>query len=118
MANAATWTERVAAWRASGLTSGQFCTGRDFAPKTLLRWSSELRQTPGPTIRHDRIEQAAGKKPEIRLARVIRSRASVEVPGAAIVVVVDGVRVEVGRGASRDVLTMVLGALTDLRGNE
>ena len=59
------------------------------------------------------MEPEAAKRPEIRLARVVRARSPVEVPGAAIVVVVDGARVEVGRGASREVLTMVLDALTE-----
>ena len=115
MANAAEWTERVAAWRASGLTADQFCAGRDFACRTLLRWSSELgRSAAGPTIRLARAE-AVPKKPEIALARVVRTRPTVEIPGAAIVIVVDGARVEVGRGASREVLTMVLDALAERR---
>jgi len=113
MANAAEWTERVAAWRASGQTADEFCAGRDFACRTLLRWSSELGLTAvGPTIRLARVEPVP-KKPEIALARVIRTRAPVEVPGAAVVIVVDGARVEVGRGASREVLTMVLNALAE-----
>ena len=117
MANAAEWTERVAAWRASGLTADQFCAGRDFACRTLLRWSSELGRTAvGPTIRFARavpVPVPVPKKPEIALARVIRTRAPVEIPGAAIVIVVDGARVEVGRGAAREVLLMVLDALSE-----
>lgn len=132
MANAADWAERVAEWRASGVTAAQFCAGRDYAARTLLRWSSELRVTPErPTIELARVEPDAAKRPEIRLARVVRVRGSttlpptrtppmprapVEVPGAAIVVVVDGTRVEVGRGASREVLAMVLDALAERSG--
>lgn len=115
MANAAEWAERVAAWRASGLTAAQFCAARDYAAKTLLRWSSELRLTDaGSAIELARVEPGA----EIRLARVVRARVSapVEVPGAAIVVVVGGARIEVGRGASREVLTMVLDTLTERSG--
>ena len=126
MANAADWAERVAEWRASGVTAAQFCAGRDYAARTLLRWSSELRVT--PTIELARVEPDAAKRPEIRLARVVRARgpttlpptrtppmlrAPVVIPGAAIVVVVDGARVEVGRGASREVLSMVLDALAE-----
>jgi hypothetical protein len=82
----------------------------------------------GPTIELARVEPDAAKRPEIRLARVIRARgpttlsprptpqmprASVVISGAAIVLVVDGARVEVGRGASREVLAMVLDALAE-----
>lgn len=58
------------------------------------------------------------KTRRIRLARVVRVRAaaSVEGPGATIVVVVDGARVEVGGGASREVLAMVLDALAERSG--
>lgn len=115
MANAAEWAERVAAWRASGVTSAQFCAGRDYAARTLLRWSSELRVTPGVPTVLARVQSVETKGPEIRLARVVRARA-VEVPGAAIVVVVEGARIEVGGGASREVLTMVLDALADRSG--
>ena len=97
------------AWRASGLTAAQFCDGREYAARTLLRWSSELRLT-RPTTALARIEPVT-KAPEI--ARVIRVRAPVEIPGAAIVVVLSDARVEVGRGASRKVLTMVLDALSE-----
>lgn len=107
----------MAAWRTSGVTAAQFCVGRDYAAKTLLRWSSELGQTSaGPAIELGRLEPGALKRPEIRLARVVRARAPVEVPGAAIVVVIEGARVEVGRGASREVLSMVLDALTERSG--
>lgn len=98
----------MVAWRASGLTAAQFCDGGEYAARTLLRWSSELRLT-RPTTTLARIEPVT-KAPEI--ARVIRARA-VEVPGAAIVVVLGDARVEVGRGASREVLSMVLDALSE-----
>ena len=111
MANAAEWTKRVVAWRASGHTAAQFCAGRDFAARTLLRWSSELRLiSASPTTALVRIEPVT-KAPEI--ARVIRVRAPVEIPGAAIVVVLSDARVEVGPGASREVLSMVLDALSE-----
>ncbi len=72
-----------------------------------------------------RLGKAAAKAPVVRLARVVRApppvpmtlpSAPVVVPGAAIVVVVGGARVEVGRGASREVLAMVLETLTDRSG--
>lgn len=43
-----TWAQRVAEWRASGQTAGEFAAGRGFAASTLRWWSSRLRrQTPG-----------------------------------------------------------------------
>lgn len=73
------------------------------------------------------LRREAPKPRAIRLARVVRAsgptapptptppmqRPALVVPGAAIAVVVDGARVEVGPGASREVLAMVLDALAE-----
>lgn len=113
MANREVWLERVEAWRSSGLSSIVFAEGKDFTGGGLRHMAHLLRRD--------------APKPVIRLARVVRSRrptppsppptlrplAPVVVPGAAIVVVVGGARVEVGRGACREVLSMVLEALAE-----
>ena len=106
------WLKRVEAWRKSGQSSIAFAEGKAFT---------------GGGLRHmaHRLRKAAAKPQEIRLARVVRApqpttpstpplpRLRVVVPGAAIVVAVDGARVEVGPGASREVLVMVLEAFAE-----
>ena len=111
MENHEVWLKRVEAWRKSGLSSVAFAEGTDFTGGGLRHMAHLLRRDP--------------PKPRvIRLARVVRAQqptppspplpvAPVAVPGAAIVVVVGGARVEVGRGASREVLAMVLEALAE-----
>ena len=61
MADRATWARRVAEWRASGLTSVEFCEGRDFTAGGLRHGAHRLQQ---------------GRKqamPEVRLVRVRRT---------------------------------------------
>lgn len=117
MASANIWVKRVEEWRKSGLSSVAFAEGKDFTGGGLRNMAHVLRRD-------------AAKPREIRLARVVQVRRSttpstppfapraqppapVVVPGAAIVVVVDGARVEVSRGASREVLAMVFEALSE-----
>ena len=112
MASANVWVKRVEKWRKSGLSSVAFAEGKAFTGGGLRHMAHVL-------------EAVAPKPKEIRLARVVRSqrppppptppmrRTVVVVPGAAIAVVVDGARVEVGPGASREVLAMVLEALAE-----
>lgn len=59
---AAKWAKRVAEWRKSGLTSVQFCEGREFSAGGLRHWAY-------------RLAQGAGKTPRttIRMARVLRA---------------------------------------------
>lgn len=108
------WLKRVEAWRKSGQSSIAFAEGKPFTGGGLRHMAYRLRK-------------AAAKPPVVRLARVVRAPppvpvprtvplAPVVVPGAAIVVLVGGARVEVSRGASREVLTMVLATLTDRSG--
>ena len=103
--------KRVEDWRKSGLSSVAFAEGKGFSGGGLRSMAHVLGEEPGSK--------------EIRLARVVRpqrspppptppmGRAAVVVPGAAITVVIDGARVEVGPGASREVLAMVLDALAE-----
>lgn len=112
MANANIWVKRVEAWRKSGLSSVVFAEGKDFTGGGLRNMAHVLKRE-------------AAKPQEVRLARVVRAprppapptppmrRPRLVVPGAAIAVVIDGARVEVGPGASREVLVMVLEALAE-----
>lgn len=45
------WAERVASWRASGLTAQEFCRGKGFAPGSLRLWASKLRRLNADTSR-------------------------------------------------------------------
>ena len=98
------WLKRVEAWRKSGQSSIAFAEGKPFT---------------GGGLRHmaHRLRKAAAKPPTIRLARVVRAPSPVAPVGAAIVLVVGAARIEVGPGASREVLTTVLAALAE-RGRE
>ncbi len=52
-----TWAARVAAWRASGQTSEDYCSDKDFTAGALRHWSSRLKRVRA-----------------LRLARVVRRR--------------------------------------------
>lgn len=87
-----TWKKRVAEWRASGLSSAEFAAGRGFTGSGLRHMAHRLRS-----------------EPEVRLARV--EVVAERVPSEAPVVVragAGGVRIEVTRGFSREVLAAVL----------
>lgn len=101
MANEHVWAKRVEAWRKSGLSSVAFAEGKGFTGGGLRHMAYRLRR-------------AAAKPPVIRLARVVRARASaVASAGAAVVVVIGEARIEVQPGASREALAVVLEALAD-----
>jgi hypothetical protein len=125
-ANEAMWSERVAAWRASGLTSEAFCEGREFTAGGLRHWAHRLERAPkarqstkrrqhraaAPSIRLARVVRPAGKQGELteegapRLAREqMRDRA------AGITLEVGRVRVAVEPGVDRETLEVVLAVL-------
>ena len=64
-----TWAARVAAWRASGQTSEDYCSDKDFTAGALRRWSSRLKR-----VRASELEAAIDAAPALRLARVVRRR--------------------------------------------
>ncbi|MGH3428090.1 MAG: IS66 family insertion sequence element accessory protein TnpA [Mycobacteriales bacterium] len=67
MANTTLWKNRVAAWRASGLSSTDFCAGKGFTAGGLRHWAYRLRKKEaGPT--KPRVEP-------VRLVRVVRASA-------------------------------------------
>jgi hypothetical protein len=105
MSRAAEWSVRVAEWRASGLTSKEFCKEREYSASHLLYWSSTLRRKGGGA------RQRPGR--DVALARVVRrdQRESVVTPSAAIVVRTKRALVEVRPGVDRTTLAAVFEAL-------
>ena len=59
------WAARVAAWRASGLTSSEFCRNKSYTPGALRLWAHLLGKQEAA---HD----TPGRSPAPRLARVQR----------------------------------------------
>lgn len=79
------------------MTAPAFCAGKGYESSTLRYWASRLKRG------------AAGAKPVVRLARVVRTRtAEVDAP---IVVELGGARVVVRRGFDRAVLAAVFDAV-------
>lgn len=92
MADAETWAKRVAEWRASGLTAGEFAAGRGFGGSTLRWWASRLGR-----------EQSA-------FVRVVTAP-SAEVRDGPVEVHVGEARVVVRSGFDRATLAEVLAVL-------
>jgi hypothetical protein len=109
MSKAAEWSARVAEWRASGLTSKEFCKEREYSASHLLYWSSTLRRKGGDA------RQRPGR--DVALARVVRrdQRESAVTPGAAIIVRTKRALVEVRPGVDRGTLAAVFEALGAVR---
>lgn len=111
MADAQTWNERVAEWRASGQAAEEYCKGKDFSPGTLYRWSSRLRPAA------DKSKEHAPVRPHERmeLVRVVRAPPRAEAAATAgmgaVLVEVEGVRVVVPPGADAGAVRVVLEAL-------
>src|SRR6185295_2079127 len=112
MADTKLWKRRVEEWRASGLSSKEFCTGQDFTPGGLRHWAHRLRTMEG---------QRARPAPEVvRLARVVRaaaprvSRAPAASPagqGPPLMLEAQGVRIAVRPGFCAATLSSVLDVL-------
>lgn len=93
----------MGAWRASGKSATEFCTGQEFTAKSLQWWAWHF----GAKKRKKR---ATTSKP--RFARVIAKRDIVTSRSeASVVVLVGGARIEIGSGADRAVVSMVLESL-------
>jgi hypothetical protein len=108
MTNMATWATRVEAWRASGLTSAEFCAGSGFSAGGLRNAAHQL----------ERQAQMVGRSPRVPLARVVRAPAAPTASEAApaqaarVVIEVGRARVAVAPGADRATLATVLELLT------
>lgn len=95
MASQAEWSKRVSEWRRSGLSTAEFCRGRDFAASTLRWYSSRLRPRGEPEP----------KTAMIAVVRdAVRSRDSV-------LVELEGALVHVPTGADLATLATVFEAL-------
>lgn len=94
MADRATWTKRVAAWRASGLSARKFAERAGCAPSTLKWWAWRLgRESPA-------------------IVRVVREKTGLAATESApIVVELRGARVIVPAGFDQASLRDVLAAL-------
>jgi transposase len=106
------WEKRVEQWRASGLSSTEFCKDRDFTPGGLRHWAHRLRVLQG---------QSPGQQREpVRFARVVRACASEAAPQAAaartgegessLTLELQGVRIAVRSGFC----AVTLGAVLDV----
>jgi len=120
MADIELWRERVAAWRASGLSSTAYCVGRGFSAGGLRHWAHQIKKLD---------ERRARKARPVRLARVVRasssttmtpgrSETSVRVPeGSALVLEHQGTCITVWPGYDPATLASVLEVLSR-RGGE
>jgi hypothetical protein len=106
MANAAEWTKRVVAWRASGLGAAEFCADHGYSLKSLWQWSSKLGSAGS-------LEPASAHKQRssVRLARVTRSKLpDTETEAASIVIEFEGARLTVhGRVDAAAVRAVIVG---------
>ena len=108
----AAWVDRVAKWRASGLSSEAFVAGRGFSASALRAWAARLdEQKKAATT-----APAARPKKSIKIARVMARRTVAS--STPIVIEVSGARVSLAAGFDRADLRAVLeilGAVTPTR---
>ena len=106
-ATAATWRERVRAWKASGRTAAEFADGQAFNASTLKWWAYQLgrdaRQAKPP------LEVAAAVRTTVPLVRVLRKQRPPSSSG--LVLEVGAVRLRVEHGFDRALLVAVIDAL-------
>ena len=125
MADRAQWARRVAAWRASGLSSPAFCEGQPFTAGGLRLWAHLLakeareRRAQAPVLRLGRVVRVGPPAPRARpaAARGDRREPSGAVsaaeppalaPEAALVVELGAARLTVWPGVDRAILATVL----------
>lgn len=103
------WTERLSAWRASGLPAREFAEAQGLRTSTLRWWAKELR-LPGPKASRGRPEKPTSAP--MVLARVLRPGDSTAAsPTASVVVHVGDARVIVQSEADEGLLRVVFRAL-------
>lgn len=89
MADQEAWAQRVAEWRASGLSSLAYCAGKDFTAGGLRHWAHRLAHgevTP-PRVRMARVVRVRRRRPETRTpTREVAADLIVEVGEARIAV--------------------------------
>ena len=119
MADAATWKERVTAWRASGKTAAEFCAGQDFSKSGLHYWSHKLgrlgrddeasRGRARGVTRLLRVQRKVGPAPGNDTIRPAQAHAA----GGVLLEVAD-IRIEVNAGFDRATLASVLEVVQQL----
>ena len=107
-ATAAEWTERVRAWRASGLSASEFSKPFGYRGKTLCWWASELK-------RREHVKNPANDAAKVTMARVRLTRQSAEADLAPISIAVGGAQIAVRRGFDAALLREVVSALGAIR---
>lgn len=99
-AKAAEWTERVSAWRESGLSADEFAKDKEFRAQTLRWWATEF------------VRRSRPPKPKLAMARVVpRNDAREE----TLAVHVGVARIAVRAGFDAALLRRVVSALGEGR---
>lgn len=120
------WAERVAAWRASGLSSEEFSRGREFTAGGLRHWAYRLGQSGRGGAGAGGSKKARSGTSAPRLARVTLRRAAASVPASTadgmgslaeprtatgVTLDVGRVRITLAPGFDRETLVAVIAAL-------
>ena len=106
------WAERVAEWRASWLSSMEFCEGRGFTAGGLRHWAYRLRKAGAKTT-------LLARRPVIRVLRVERvtdATASSAPVGASLTIELGAARMAVPAGFDGATLRTVLEVLVAAMG--
>jgi len=96
----ATWSARVAEWKASGKTVEEFAASESYAPSTLRWWSSRLRR------------RVAKKATSVAMVRVVRTSEARHEP---VVVEIGLARIVVGADFDPALLARVVAALSETK---
>lgn len=112
------WARRVAAWRASGLSSTEFCSGRDYSAGGLRYWAHQLKkqgaaqESPAPAVRLARVVRAPGPQEAAQPSPAEGERQScARATSPSLVVETQGVSIGVPPGFDAATLASVLDVL-------
>ena len=117
MAKAIEWREKIAEWRASGLSAAKFAESRGYSAHQVWNWAARFRKEDAACAA--RAAEAAGPAQTVSVAghsipfaRVLRAPkqevSENAVPAGAMAVEVCGMRLVVPSGFDRETLAMVL----------
>jgi transcriptional regulator with XRE-family HTH domain len=107
MAKAADWAERVAQWRASGLSAPKFAEQHGIAANQLRQWAYELKK------RGIKVAKKAEAPIQVRLLRLIprqeaRPAPSSQILSSGVRLSIDGAALELAIGFDESTLRRVL----------
>lgn len=114
MAKAIEWREKIAEWRASGLSAAKFAESRGCSAHQVWNWAARFRkedearaaEAAGPA---QTVSVAGHSIPFARVLRAPKQEVSENaVPAGAMAVEVGGMRLVVPSGFDRETLAMVL----------